>query len=373
MVGRNVYLSICVVGFVFALLTLITDQPIETALTIAYITLTVVLLVKLLENWRYFQHYNAPIASGIFLIIPSLIAIGGVMIAHVASLGENGVFQSSLFELTLNLEFLGEESYFLFLNIFSIIFTLPSFIFLLLLIQKYYSGRYPSIFIFRKKFPNETVILYNFSMILTLVFLWFQANFIEFSGLCFSFVSIILLIQHYVLKVVIVPIRRVSVSRPAQRSSESVSVRPRSSHPSRSSVSRTRSVTLSSRSPRIQPNSSVTVVPGVQTARAVTRIEKINPAILTKLIPSGQHLSTDDFRCIFCYEFPTEPNKKVVICPHCGHPAHSHELEKWLSVADICSRCNKSISTTKMYRLSGKNYGKLIKMFQNNRLNNRWS
>lgn len=372
MVGRNVYLSICVVGFVFALLTLITDQPAETALTIIYITLTVVLLVKFLEEWRYFQHYNAPMASGIFLGIPSLIAYGGAMIAHLASLGENDILQSSLFEITLNIEFIGDGSYFLFLNIFSIIFTLPPFVFLLMLLQKYYSSRYPSIFIFRKKFPNEMVILYNFCMILVLFLFWLQTGLVEFSGLCFTIVSIILIIQYYVLKVVLVPIRRVSVARPTQRSSERAPIRNRPSQTSRSSVSRTRNVTVSSNRPRTQRNSTVTVVPGVQSVRTVTRIEKLNPAILTKLIPSGQHLSDDDFRCIFCYEFPTEPNKKVVICPHCGHPAHSHELEKWLSVADICSRCNKPISTTRMYRMSGGAYKKLMQLFKENRLNNRW-
>jgi hypothetical protein len=206
-----------VVGFVFALLTLITDQPAETALTIIYITLTVVLMVKFLEEWRYFQHYNAPMASGIFLGIPSLIAYGGAMIAHIASLGENDILQSSLFEITLNIEFIGDGSYFLFLNIFSIIFTLPPFVFLLMLLQKYYSSRYPSIFIFRKKFPNEMVIFYNFCMILALFFFWLQTGLVEFSGLCFTIVSIILLIQYYVLKVVLVPIRRVSVARPTQR------------------------------------------------------------------------------------------------------------------------------------------------------------
>ena len=380
MVKRNVYLSICAVGFVFALLTLVTDQPVETALTISYITLTVVLSIKFLEEWRYFQHYNAPIASGIFIGIPSLIAYGGSIIAHIASLGENDVLQSSFFNITIEAEFIGEGNFVLFLNIFSVILALPPFAFLLLLLQKYYSSRYPSIFIFRKKFPNEIVIIYNLCMIFLLGLVWIQTGVVEFSGLLFIIISVILLIQYYVLRVVLVPIRRVSVGRLTQQSSERSSTLSRTSQTT--SVSprrivrqpRTTQNRLSSESRTTRsPQSSVTVVPGVQTGRTVTRIEKLNPAILTKLIPSGRHLSADDFRCIFCYEFPTEPNKKVVICPHCGHPAHSHELEKWLSVADICSRCNKSIATERMYRISGKNYKKLIKMFQNNRLNNRWS
>ena len=386
MVERKVYLSICVVGFVFTLLTLVTDQPPETALTIAYITFTAVLFLKFLDEWRYFQHYNAPIASGIFIGIPSLVAYGGTLIAHTASLGENDFLRSSFFDITLSIEFIGSGNYYVFLNIFSVIFALPSFIFLLFLLQKYYSNRYPSIFIFRKKFPNEIIILFNFCTILSLVFFWIQTSIIEFGGLFFASVSIILLIQYYVLKVVLVPIRRVSIGRLPQQTSERSPIVNRPSQPSSAStrrinnqprtnqrgLSQTRNVPQISSRPRTEGINSVTVSPGIQTSRTVTRIDKLNPAILTKLIPSGQHLSDDDFRCIFCYGFPTEPNKKVVICPHCGYPAHSLELEKWLSVADICSRCNKTISTKKMYRLSGKNYGKLIKMFQENLLNNRW-
>lgn len=372
---RNLYLAILTVGIVFALLTVITDQPTETALTILYITITVVLIIKLLDEWRYFQNYNAPIASGIFIGIPSLIGYGGTLLAHIVSLGENDILQSSLFDISLNIGFIG--NYVIFLNIFGVIFALPPLIFLLFLLQKYYSNRYPSIFIFRKKFPNEVVVLYNLSSMLVLVLFWVETGFIEFSGLCFVLASIILLVQNYVLKVVLIPIRRVPVGRSNQQSftrsttrssqtSPNLQRRPRTTQTRPTLVSQTR---ISSQAQR---NSSVTVVPGLQTARTVTRLEKINPAILTKLVPSGQHLSDDDFRCIFCYQFPTEPNKRVVVCPHCGHPAHSNELEKWLSVADICSRCNKPISTKRMYRLSGKNYEKLIKMYKENQINNRW-
>jgi hypothetical protein len=213
-----------------------------------------------------------------------------------------------------------------------------------------------------------------------LVLFWFETGLIEFSGLCFVIASITLLIQYYVLKIVLIPIRRVPIGRPNQQSLERSSVTRRPSQSSSVSLQRqprtaqTRSSLVSQTRDRSQAqrSNSVTVIPGLQTPRTVTRLEKLNPAILTKLVPSGQHLSDDDFRCIFCYQFPTEPNKKVVVCPHCGHPAHSHELEKWLGVADICSRCNKPISTKRMYRLSGKNYGKLIKMYKENQINNRW-
>lgn len=178
--------------------------------------------------------------------------------------------------------------------------------------------------------------------------------------------------------------RRIPIGRSTQQSLTTQTSRSRipqtSSRPSRqthtspntlSAVSRPSSPQTITRA-RTSAQSSVNVVPGIDTGVNINRIEKIHPAILSKLIPIGQHLTDDDFRCIFCYEFPIEANKRVVICPHCGHPAHSHELEKWLSVANICSRCNKQLSTEKMYRLSGKSYEKLIKMCQNNHLNSRW-
>lgn len=378
MVGRNVYLSICVIGFVFAILTLITEQQTEIATSILYITLVIVLYIKFFDEWRYFQRFNAPIASAVFILIPSLVALGGTILAQQASLGEDGFLQTSLLEMTLDINFLNVDRFFLYLNLFSVFFVLPPFIFLLLLIRRYYSGRYPVIFVFRKKYQNELVILYNIGMVLSLGFYWIQTGFIELSGLGFISISFILFVQHYVLKVILIPIRRIPVGERPQRVSPRGTNRVRvtqtsrpSMQPQPSTVARPSSLETRNRT-RTSALSSVNVVPGIDTGVNVNRIEKIPPAILSKLIPVGQHLTDDDFRCIFCYEFPTEADTRVVICPHCGHPAHSHELEKWLSVANICSRCNKPLSTEKIYRLSGKSYEKLIKMYQNNHLNSRW-
>ncbi|MHA2203010.1 MAG: hypothetical protein ACW991_04920, partial [Candidatus Hodarchaeales archaeon] len=115
MVGRNVYLSICAVGFVFTILTIITEQQTEVALTILYITLVVVLSIKFIEEWRYFQRFNAQIASAVFILIPSLVALGGTFLAQNASLGE-GLLQIYLLEMTLDINFLNVDSFFLFLN-----------------------------------------------------------------------------------------------------------------------------------------------------------------------------------------------------------------------------------------------------------------
>ncbi|MHA2224562.1 MAG: hypothetical protein ACXAC8_05130 [Candidatus Hodarchaeales archaeon] len=380
MVGRNVHLSILIVGFIFALLTLITDQPIEIVLTILYLTLVVLLLVKLTEEWRYYQNYNAPLASAIFLLIPSIIMLGGTFIAPIASLGESGSLQLSFIDIDLDANFFGLGDYSLFLNIFSSLFVLIPGILPLYLLRKYYSGRYPAVFIFRKKYTHEFVLLYNVGMILMFSMIWFQTRTIELSGLGFILISTALFIQHYVLKVALVPIRRIPSSRSsnqrtsainstsANRASQTTLTRPRrinNQHPRRNTSSTTSQFRNNQQVSRGRTR-SIGVVPGIETSNKL--IEKLSPGIISNLIPAGHHLTEDDFRCIFCYEFPTDKDIRIVICPHCRHPSHEYEMQKWKTMANICSRCNKPISDRKLVRVSGKNYTKLIDMFRNKRL-----
>lgn len=371
MVNRNVYISIAIIGIVFVLLTLLTGQPTEVALTILYCVGIVIVAIKLIEEWRYYRSYNAPLASAIFILLPSVIAISGSVIANVASFGENSLLQNYLVNMDLNLEIFSIGSFFLYFNLFGLIFVLPFFIMLLILLRRYYSGRYPSIFIFRKRFTSDTLLLYNCIMLLILAYFWLDSRVVELSGLSFIVISAIYFIQYYLLDVILVPMRRISsmgmnnsrnrrVSNsrsntytPPVISWEEASTSPSRSGPSHRPSSR---VTSSNRG-------SVQVVPAVNTPIART-VNKLSPAVIASLTPVGQHLTDDNFRCIFCYEFPTEPNRRVVICPHCKHPAHANEFQKWLAVANLCSRCNKPIANAKMIRVTGLNYKKIIKMFQ---------
>jgi hypothetical protein len=386
LVSRNIYLSIIVIGFVFAILTLLTEQSQEIAITILYLTFVIISLTKFTEEWRYFRSYNAPIASTTFLVIPTLIALGGTFIAQFASLGEYSALEISIIELYLNIEFLGEGEFIIFLNAFSLIFIFPFFTFIIVLLNRYYSKRYPATFINRKKFPRELTILYNIGIDLVLIIFWFETTYIDLCGLLFIILTTLLFIHHYILRVLFIPVQREPII--SRRSTRNSSQTQRSSRTSRTSTTRTlrpttqRSSSIaSSRQVRSSignsglgtaQDGSISVVDGLSTeTRTIKRIEKLSPAIVSSLTPVGQHLSRDDFRCIFCYEYPVEKEKKVVICPHCGHPAHDNELQKWLTVADICSRCNKKISQTKMVRVSGTNYSKIIKMFENNELSPR--
>jgi hypothetical protein len=336
LVDRNVYLSILTVGVIFAVLPLVIGQPNELALTILFITTFVLFGVKWIEDWRYYRQYNAPLASAIFLVLPSILGILGSYLSSSAFIIDERVLQTR------------------YLDCISAI-----------LIRRFYSGRYAAIFIFRRRFPNTLVIITNFLMNAIFIAIWFNTNLVELSGLFFVIISILLFINYYVMKVVIVPFKRVSQSRVRRRApSSDPSSRPFFSWEVPREPQRTRQ---SSSRPSSRTSSRVTVAPAVTVSRRKPT-QKLTPAILSSLRPAGQHLTEDDFKCIFCYEFPLEPNRQVVICPHCHHPSHENEYQKWSAVADICSRCNKKVSNEKMIRLSGKNYERILKMFRNNQL-----
>ncbi|TFG26841.1 MAG: hypothetical protein EU532_08820 [Promethearchaeota archaeon] len=68
---------------------------------------------------------------------------------------------------------------------------------------------------------------------------------------------------------------------------------------------------------------------------------------LKKLRPRGTVLFKEDFKCIFCFQLPKLPedeNRGIVICPHCGHPAHADEFKIWLKSSRLCSRCDRPLS-----------------------------
>ncbi|MFX1339290.1 MAG: hypothetical protein ACFFDK_11830 [Promethearchaeota archaeon] len=68
---------------------------------------------------------------------------------------------------------------------------------------------------------------------------------------------------------------------------------------------------------------------------------------LNKLRPRGTILYKEDFKCIFCFQLPKLPadeKRGIVICPHCGHPAHADEFRSWLKSSRLCSRCDRPFS-----------------------------
>ncbi|MHA1984966.1 MAG: hypothetical protein ACW967_11465, partial [Candidatus Hodarchaeales archaeon] len=338
-----------------------------------------------------------------FLILISILALTASYTSRLATLGNEPLLRQSIISIYIDISLLGIFPAEIFLNIFSILFSLIWFIFLFLLMKRYHSGRYPGIFINRKLFPRFTLIFVNVILILLLVVVWSQTSQIEFSEFIWSISTICLILQYYVFKITMVPVRIVSIPFRTQRrrthktnrtSSYTSTPQPRliipsSSSPNNSpnrtstspSISRnstqTRSVTASSASPRSaspgprrnisqqsrSPTSSSTV--SVLPARELgttNRKSKISASHLPLLLPKAKNLSQDDFRCIFCYELPTEDHKNVIICSNCHHPSHEEEFLEWKGNSDICSFCNARTSSNKIIRLSGKNYSKVIKL-----------
>ncbi|MHA2105643.1 MAG: hypothetical protein ACW981_19625 [Candidatus Hodarchaeales archaeon] len=400
---KNIYFSVLVGGIVFAFLSLLTGMGTETSITFLFFTLYIVSFLRLIEEWRFFNDYNAPPASSSFLVLISILALTASYTSRLASIGNEPLLRQSIISIFIDVSLLGIFPAEIFLNIFSLLFSLIWFIFLFLLMKRYHSGRYPGIFINRKLFPRFTIIFVNIILILLLVVVWSQTSQIEFSEFIWSLATLVLMLQYYVLKITLVPVRIVSIPFRTQRrrtrrmnrdTSYTSTPQPRLIIPSNNSNknspntisttpsisgnrSQTRGVTASSTTPRSttssprrstsqqsrSPTSSSTV--SVLPARELgttNKKSKISASHLPLLLPKAKNLSQDDFRCIFCYELPTEDHKNVIICSNCHHPSHEEEFLEWKSNSDICSFCNARTSSNKIIRLSGKNYSKVIKL-----------
>ncbi len=69
---------------------------------------------------------------------------------------------------------------------------------------------------------------------------------------------------------------------------------------------------------------------------------------LLMMRPKTGQLSKDDFKCIFCFEFPTisDGHRGIVLCPNCRYPAHVDEFKNWVRTSNLCSRCDGVISSS---------------------------
>ncbi len=65
--------------------------------------------------------------------------------------------------------------------------------------------------------------------------------------------------------------------------------------------------------------------------------------------PKAARLSSEDFKCIFCFKLPKIPEdngRGIILCPNCRYPAHADEFKDWLQSSNLCSRCSAPIPTT---------------------------
>jgi len=87
--------------------------------------------------------------------------------------------------------------------------------------------------------------------------------------------------------------------------------------------------------------------------------------------PKAARLSSEDFKCIFCFQLPKVPKdngRGIILCPNCRYPAHADEFKDWLQSSKLCSRCNAPIPTS--YKRNPKiipikNYILVVKHFVN--------
>jgi hypothetical protein len=133
------------------------------------------------------------------------------------------------------------------------------------------------------------------------------------------------------------------------------------SRPSRSfqTASNASSVLGGEKSRNGQSSGTNNVVPGLEVTNRLNNQHATVQGSLTShrgIIPNTPKI--DDLRCIFCYQFPIEGSKGVIICVTCHRPAHEEEYAKWRATSTICSYCNSS--TNGNLRLSEKEYSKIV-------------
>ncbi|MHA2232930.1 MAG: hypothetical protein ACXAB4_10595, partial [Candidatus Hodarchaeales archaeon] len=356
---RNFYLTILVFGAVFAFLALIVRESREEALTIAFLTLFVIFFLRLVDEYLYFRSSRAAYATGLFVFIPGALAIGSSLIATISPWLADNMLYGQIY-----LTIVRPKEYTFFVNTFSVLFALPFFAVAAYIILQYSQRNYRTAYFARKRLPGRFAgFFYSMILIGGTVSCWIYFSAIEITSAVFVAALTMILLYYYVWEAFNAAIP--SFSYPSQNRS--------------SSNSRSRSIQASHRQPGInsstqeswgqsaassaqplmastaaaRPNSppAARVSPGIessspsrnsfrtrpagrvttstktgrsQNARSPTLASR-NKGKLANLLPTGQAISEDDFRCIFCYELP-EKSTSVVICPYCKRPAHLAEF-----------------------------------------------
>ena len=150
----------------------------------------------------------------------------------------------------------------------------------------------------------------------------------------------------------------------------------------RTVTNRSRSVSQSTRSTPTAKNRATTTR-SKTTSRTVSR-RPTGPRVRTQQSskkisnfniykPKAARLSSEDFKCIFCFKLPKIPQDKgrgIILCPNCRYPAHADEFKDWLHSSNLCSRCNSTIPASYKRNpkiISIKNYLVVIKHFVGNK------
>ncbi|MBY9008082.1 MAG: hypothetical protein KGD63_15175 [Candidatus Lokiarchaeota archaeon] len=197
------------------------------------------------------------------------------------------------------------------------------------------------------------ILILFFTLILNVIFIIaisegrrfydYYPNYTKIGLILFSFIifSTILIIYGFLKKSKRSSITSQNAIR--RRRSEIQSLSPPRTRSQRQSKPRTRNTTTTRRPSQHQTRTTSKPKPR-QNVRKTTRIREIE-----RLKPKAGILSLEDFKCIFCFCLPKNPEDKtrgVVLCPSCNYPAHTDEFKDWMKNTQICSRCNSNISNS---------------------------
>jgi hypothetical protein len=367
---RNFYLTILVFGAVFAFLALIVRESREEALTIAFLTLFVIFFLRLVDEYLYFRSSRAAYATGLFVFIPGALAIGSSLIATISPWLADNMLYGQIY-----LTIVRPKEYTFFVNTFSVLFALPFFAVAAYIILQYSQRNYRTAYFARKRLPGRFAgFFYSMILIGGTVSCWIYFSAIEITSAVFVAALTMILLYYYVWEAFNAAIP--SFSYPSQNKESWGQSAASSAQPLMASTAAARpnsppaarvSPGIESSSPsrnsfRTRPAGRVTTSTKTgrsQNARSPTLASR-NKGKLANLLPTGQAISEDDFRCIFCYELP-EKSTSVVICPYCKRPAHLAEFQRWQTTSHLCSRCNKDLRRRKPIQISGKEYQAILR------------
>ncbi|MFW9914783.1 MAG: hypothetical protein ACFFGZ_04145 [Candidatus Thorarchaeota archaeon] len=394
---RDLYLAILAFGFVFAFLALVMRDSQAEALTLAYLTVFTVLLLRLADEYLYFRSSRAAYATGLFVFIPAGLGIGSSLVAADSPwLAENLMYGH------IDITIIRPGEYTFFVNSFALVFAMPFYAIAAYLILQYSQRHYRAAFLARRRLPGRFAgFTYSLALIGATMASWSVFSIIEITSAIFVTALICCLLYYYIWETMARAFQ--SASYPAQGRSAAASRSRATQTPRRqqrigasSSNSWTSRPSFSARpaatpttTPRQPTTPAARISPGIEASsrsRSPTRTRPAAPRTApaapartqsvrspssqpqqhgkwAKLLPTGRAISEDDFRCIFCYEFPGR-EATVVLCPYCKRPAHLGEFQKWKSTSHLCSRCNKDLRLRKPIQIRGNEYQTLLRAFR---------
>jgi len=138
-----------------------------------------------------------------------------------------------------------------------------------------------------------------------------------------------------------------------------------------SRMTETRRSTTTQRTPRTTKSSKRETIDPHQSQRSSSK--QTQQIKFDRFRPKAGILSSEDFKCIFCFKLPELPDDKergIILCPSCKHPAHEDEFKEWINSSNLCSRCSTEISDKYLkhpYVISIETYIKIYEYFLHKR------